>query len=151
VLSSNLETPLVSETSVGSDLEESLNVFSELGLEDVGGHLEVLTLFVVTLSVKEPSGDTVTLWLSNDFSDGVGLFFAEFTSSEFGVDSEDFADVEGPPSSDSLDSINGVWDAPLAVNVGVKDTMNVLEVVLRVLDDQRHAMDNIKLIFYSKY
>ena len=39
VLSSDLESPLVPETSVASDFEESLDVLSEFGLEDVGGHL----------------------------------------------------------------------------------------------------------------
>ena len=139
------------ETSVGSDLEESLNILSELGIEDVGGHLEILAFLVVSLSVEEPSGDSVSFWLSNDFSDGVSLLLRELTSSELGVDSEDLADIEGPTSADTLDSVEGIGDSPLSINVGVEDTMNVLEVVFWVFDDQRHAMDNINLIFYSKY
>jgi hypothetical protein len=51
----------VSETSVTSDFEESLDVLSELGLQDVGGHLEVLSFLVVSLSVKEPSWHAVAL------------------------------------------------------------------------------------------
>jgi len=35
VLSSDFESPLVPKTSVASNLEESFDVFSEFGLEDV--------------------------------------------------------------------------------------------------------------------
>jgi hypothetical protein len=51
----------VSETTVASDLEESLDVLSELGLEDVGGHLKVLSFLVISLSIEEPSRYSVSL------------------------------------------------------------------------------------------
>lgn len=66
MLSSNLESPLVSQTSVTSDFEESFNVFSEFGLEDVRSHLEILSFSVVSLPVEEPSGNTVTFGIVDD-------------------------------------------------------------------------------------
>ena len=93
----------------------------------------------------------MSFWLSDDFSNGVSLLLRKFTSSQLGVNPEELADIEGPTSADTLDSIKSIGDSPLSINVGVEDTMNVLEVVFWVFDDERHAMDNINLIFYSKY
>lgn len=137
----------MSETTVGPDFEEPFDVFSEFGFEDVGGHLQVLAFFVVALSVEEPSGDTVSFGLVNELGDGVALRFSEFTGSKLGVDSEDFADEEAEASADTLDLIKGEGDSPLTVDVGVEDTVNVLEVVLCVFDDEGHTVDNIKLLF----
>jgi hypothetical protein len=58
----------VSQTSVTSDFEESFDVLSEFGLEDVRSHLEILSFPVVSLSVEEPSGNTVTFGVIDDAS-----------------------------------------------------------------------------------
>jgi len=136
VLASNLESPLVSETSVAPDLEESLDVFSELGFEDVGGDLQVLSLLVVSLSVEEPSGDTVALGIGNKVSDGIALSLGELSCSELRVESENLADEESEPSADTLDLVEREGDGSLTVDVGVENTMNMLEGVLSVFDDQ---------------
>lgn len=149
MLSSDLESPLVSETAVGSHFEEAFDVFSEFGFQDVGGHLEVFAFLVVALPVEEPAGDSVAFGLCDEFGDGVALVFGELACSEFGVDSEDFADEEPEATADSLDLVKSKGNGALAVNVGVENTVNVLEVVLCVFNDQRHAVDNINLIFYS--
>ena len=136
MLASNLESPLVPETSVAPDLEESLDVFSELGFEDVGGDLQVLSLLVVSLSVEEPSGDTVALGIGNKVSDGIALSLGELSCSELRVESEDLADEESEPSADTLDLVEREGDGSLTVDVGVENTMNMLEGVLSVFDDQ---------------
>ena len=51
VLTSDLESPFVSDTLVTSDLVQSFDVFSELGFKDVGCNLEVLSFFVILLPV----------------------------------------------------------------------------------------------------
>jgi len=126
----------VSETSVAPDLEESLDVFSELGFEDVGGDLQVLSLLVVSLSVEEPSGDTVALGIGNKVSDGIALSLGELSCSELRVESENLADEESEPSADTLDLVEREGDGSLTVDVGVENTMNMLEGVLSVFDDQ---------------
>jgi hypothetical protein len=135
VLASNLESPLVSNTLVTSDFVESFDVLSELGFKDIGSYLQVLALFIILLSVKEPSGDTVSLGVSNDVSDTVTLCLGELSGSDLGVDSEDFADEESVPSADTLDLIKGIWDCSLAVDIGVQNTMDMLEGAISVLDD----------------
>ena len=136
VLTSDLETPFVSATLVTSDFEHSFDVFSELGFEDVGGDLEILSFLVISISVQEPLGNSVTFWISDDVGDGIALLFAEDSGSDSGIDSEDFTDEEAKPSSDSLDLFEGEWDGSLSIDVGVEDTMDVLEVVLSVVYDQ---------------
>jgi hypothetical protein len=58
VLSLDLETPEVSETSVGPDLLESLEVLSHLLVDLVGDDVGVLAVGDVLLPVKEPGGYT---------------------------------------------------------------------------------------------
>ena len=64
------------------------------------------------------------------------MSLSEFTSSELGVESENFADQESESSTNSLDFIEGERDGSLTIDVGVEDTMNVLEGVLSVFDDE---------------
>jgi hypothetical protein len=126
----------VSETSVASDLEETLDILSEFGFKDVGGDLEVLALLVVALSVKEPFGDTVAFGISDEVSNSIALGLSELTGSELGVKSEDLADEEAETSTNSLDLVKSEGDSALAIDVGVEDTMDVFEGVLSVFDDQ---------------
>ena len=72
----------------------------------------------------------------DDAGDGVALGLSELTSSELGVDSEDLADEESESSSDSLDLVEGEGDSSLSVDVGVENTMDVLECVFGVFDDE---------------
>lgn len=72
----------------------------------------------------------------DDAGDGVALGLSELTSSKLGVDSEDLADEESESSSDSLDLVEGEGDSSLSVDVGVENTMDVLECVFGVFDDE---------------
>jgi hypothetical protein len=64
------------------------------------------------------------------------LSLSEFTSSKLGIESENFADQESESSTNSLDFIKGKRDSSLTVDVSVEDTVNVLEGVLSVFDDE---------------
>jgi hypothetical protein len=55
------------------------------------------------LSVEEPSRYSVTFWIIDDIGDGVALRFSEFSGSEFGIDSQDFADEKSESSSNTFD------------------------------------------------
>ena len=59
VLSSDLEAPEVTETSVLADLLHALLIFSESSVNDVGVNLGPGTVLDASLSVQEPLGDTV--------------------------------------------------------------------------------------------
>ena len=59
MLSSDLDSPEMSETSVGSNLLQSFEILSELGVEGVGDELRPGSVSDVSLSVQEPFGDVV--------------------------------------------------------------------------------------------
>jgi len=59
LLTSDLEAPEVSQTSVSSDLLQSFQIFSELGVDSVRDELRPGALADISLSVKEPLGNVV--------------------------------------------------------------------------------------------
>jgi hypothetical protein len=56
-LTTGTEVPVVTQTTVGTNLLQTLKVITELGLDVVRQDLRVLTSREVLLSVKEPRRD----------------------------------------------------------------------------------------------
>lgn len=80
MLSSDTETPVVTKTSVGTDLLQSLQIFTELAVHLVSKDLGVLAIGDVTLSVEEPGGNLVLGWVLDDGDDSLEFFRGDFTS-----------------------------------------------------------------------
>jgi hypothetical protein len=59
LLASDLVAEEVSQTSVTSDLLQSFQILSELGVEGVGDQLGPVAVSNVSLSVQEPFGNVV--------------------------------------------------------------------------------------------
>ena len=59
VLAPHTEAPVVTQTTVGADLLQTLEILTKLVVEDVGHHLGSLAVLDVTLPVEEPIGDLV--------------------------------------------------------------------------------------------
>ena len=136
MLAPDLESPLVSQTSVGSHFEQPFDVFSQLGFQNIGRHLEVLPLFIVAEPVQEPAGHSLAFGVGDDVCYFIALLLVEFAGPDSRIDPEDFANEEAESAAYSLDFLEGVGRGPLAVDVGVEDTMDVLEVGVWVFDDQ---------------
>lgn len=68
MLTTDTETPVVTETTVSADLLEALEVLTELGVDTVGEDLSVLAIDNVALPVKEPGGDLVWRVLDDVFA-----------------------------------------------------------------------------------
>ena len=77
VLTSALESPEVPETSMELHLGHALHVLTELGLQNVRRHLEVLAFLIVALPVEEPTGDASSLGISDHVSDLLSLLLGE--------------------------------------------------------------------------
>lgn len=122
VLSSDLVAPVVSETSVGSDLLESLNVVSQLDVKLVNKQLGVLTVGEVSLSVEEPAGNLVLTGVLDDGHDSLELLDSELSGSLGQIDIGLLADQVGVSSTNTLDLAHGVHDLDSAVNVGVEES-----------------------------
>lgn len=56
-------TQEVSETSVTSDLLQSFQILSELGVQGVGDQLGIVTVSDISLSVQEPFGNVIVYTL----------------------------------------------------------------------------------------
>lgn len=122
VLTSDTETPEVTDTTVGSDLFQSLQVISELGLQVVGQDVVILTVNDVLLSVQEPGWDLVLGWVLQDGDDTLKLFLGQFTSTLVEINIGLLTDQVGVTTTDTTDSGKGVLDLDLTVNVGVEQT-----------------------------
>ena len=72
----------MSQTSVSSDLRESLQVLSELGINTVGDELRPGAFTDISLSVEEPLGNVVVSGLGEDVVDLINVLFPQFTSSK---------------------------------------------------------------------
>lgn len=70
----------MSETTVGADLLEALEILTELGVDTVGKNVRVLAIDDIALSVDEPRGDLVLGRVLEDSDDSLELFRGELTS-----------------------------------------------------------------------
>ena len=69
----------MSETSVGTDLLQSLEIITELGVDTVGEDLGVLAIDNVALPVEEPARDLVLSGALDYGNDALELFGGEVT------------------------------------------------------------------------
>lgn len=86
MLTTDAEAPVVTETAMGADLLEALEIVAELGGDAVGEDLAVLAVDDVALSVEEPRGDLVLGGVLDDGDDALELFRGELTSALVQVD-----------------------------------------------------------------
>jgi hypothetical protein len=137
MLTSNAETPVVTETTMSPDLLQSFQIFTQLALHAVGQNLRVLAVDNVSLSVEEPRWDLVLCRVLDDGDDSLEFFRGDFTSAVkvalvpslvrpkanvdpiplVQVDIGLFADQVGVAATDTLDPGQGVHDFLLAIDV----------------------------------
>lgn len=130
VLTTDTETPVVTQTTVSADLLQALKVLTELGVDTVGKDLRILAIDDIALTVKEPRWDLVGQRVLDDRDQALELFRGELTSPLLQIDIGLLADKVGVTATNTLDLSQGVDDLLLAVNVGVEQTQNVIEVGL---------------------
>ena len=79
VLTTGTEVPVVTQTTVGTNLLQTLKVITELGLDVVRQDLRVLTSREVLLSVKEPRRDLELLRRLEDIDNTFQFIRVELT------------------------------------------------------------------------
>lgn len=80
VLTADTHAPPVAHTTVATDLLQTFNIFTQLGVDGVGNNLTVSTVTVILLSVQEPVGDLVVLGVLDDLDDAINFISLQFTS-----------------------------------------------------------------------
>ena len=123
VLTTDTETEVVADTTVGLDLLQSLEVVTQLRVNVVGKELRALAVNNVTLPVQEPSGDLELGGVLQDGDNALELIRVELTGTLAKVDIGLLANNVGVSATDTLDLGKGVLDLDLAVNVGVEQTV----------------------------
>jgi len=135
----------MSKTSVDSDLFQSLNIVSELSIEGVGEGLSRLSISNILLSVEQPLRDLELLGVRQDGNNLVDFSVGEFSGSLVKINIGLLQQNVGESTSDTLDGGKGVHDLVSSIDVSVRNTKNVLEVVV-VCDDDRHLGMNYAAI-----
>lgn len=85
MLTTHTQTPVVTQTTVGADTLETLEVLTGLAVQAVRHDLRVLAVGDVALSVKEPCRDLVLRRGLEDGHDAFEFFRGEFTSTIFSL------------------------------------------------------------------
>ena len=127
LLSSYLESPEVSETSMVLDFLESFQIFSEFSIDLIGNQLGGGTFSWVGLSVEEPFWHSPLSWVGQDLVDFLDFLLGQFSGSFVHVDFSQLQDQVGESLADTLDGGEGEHNLVLSFNVGVLDTKNMRE------------------------
>lgn len=126
MLTSDTQAPEVSDTTVSSDLLQSLQVVSQLGLQVVSQVVVVLTVVDVLLTVQEPGWDFVLGWVLHDLDDSLQFFLGQLTSSLLQADVSLLAHQVGVTTTDTTDGGQGVNDLDVTIDVSVQQTAREL-------------------------
>lgn len=112
---------------MGPDLLHPLNVVSELSVEILREHLAVLAGLEVFLPVEEPERDLELAGVLDYGNEFLDLVCVELTGALVDVNLRLLADEVSEATSEALDLREGEDNVSLALDVGVEDTEDVLE------------------------
>lgn len=126
VLTSNTQTPEMSDTTVSSDLLQSFQIVSQLGFDTVGQSVVVLTIVNVSLTVQKPGWDLVLSWVLHDLDNSFQFFLGQLTSSLVQIDISLLTDQVGVTTTNTLNGGQGVNDLDVTINVSVQQTALLL-------------------------
>merc|ERR1719365_176768 len=140
VLTADTQAPIVTKTSVSSDLLQSLQVLTKLVVQNVGHHLLSLAVLDVPGPVEEPVGDLVLARVLHDGDDLLGLLLRELTGALAEGNVGLLQDDVGITSTDTLDGGQRKHNIGFSLNVGVENTKNMLEVRR---NNQRHLKTSL--------
>jgi hypothetical protein len=127
VLTTDSDAPVVTDTSVSSDLLQSLEIFTELDVDVVREDLGVFTVLDVLLSVEEPVWHTVLSWVLHNGDELLDFIFSQLTGTLVEVNLSHLAAQVGESTSTTLDLGECKHNLTLTSKVGVHHTQHVLE------------------------
>jgi len=128
VLSSALQLPQVSESSVSSRLLPVIEVLTPFLSDLVGMEMEIFVGLQISTSVEEVERDSEVLGLRDDNLDLSQVILGQFTSSLVRVNASSLADNICKSSTNTLDSGQSVDDFQRTVNIGVQKTEDVRKI-----------------------
>jgi hypothetical protein len=130
VLTTDTDTPVVTETTMSTDLLQTLEIITVLGVKNVGDNLRGLTIDNILLSVKEPSRDLILGRVLENGDDTFQFFGRKLTGSLGEVNIGLLTGNVGKTTTNTLDRGQSNLDLDTTVNVSVEETDNVLELLI---------------------
>lgn len=127
MLTTDSDTPEVTETTVSTNLLETLKIVTELGIDLVRDDLVVLTVGDVLSSVQEPVWNLELGWVLENADDSFEFVRVKLTSTLEEVDISLLDDDVGVTWTNTLDFSHRVLDLSLTIDVGVEKTQDMLE------------------------
>ena len=127
MLTTHPVAPVVTDTSVHSDLLHSLDITTDGGDQHVDHALAGLAGDEISLSVHEPIRDLELLGVVDDSNKLLNLFVGHGAGAAIHVNFGLLADQVGESLANTNNLGHGEHTLPLTVNVGVQHTQNVLE------------------------
>jgi hypothetical protein len=79
MLSTNTEAPVMTKTTMSTDLFQALQILTKFRVNIVGENLRVFAIDNVALTIKEPGWDLVLSWILDDGNDSLQFFGSELT------------------------------------------------------------------------
>ena len=102
MLSTNSDSPPVSQTAVSTDLLHSFDIVTKLGGNALCKDLRVLSSLVVLLSVQEPKRNLELTGILNDGHDLFNLIGGQFSGTLIDVNLGLLTDEVGKPTSQTV-------------------------------------------------
>lgn len=127
MLSTDSNSPPVTQTAVSTDFLQTFNIITKLSIDILCKDLDVLSGLEILLSVQEPKRN---LKLSGILDNCYKLFDfigGKFTCSLVYIDLGLFTDQVGESATKTLNFSQSKNNISLTLNVSVKNTKNVLE------------------------
>ena len=134
-LTTDLDTEIVTETSVLASLLHALEILTEAGVDVVRNELSPLAVTDAALSVEEPIRNVVLSGFGNNIGNLFNILLGEFTSALVKVNLGNLESQNGETTTETLDDSQGEGCLLLSLNVGVLHTQNV-HVVIRFGDNE---------------
>ena len=129
VLSTNTNAPPVTKTTMGTNLLHPFNIITKLGIKVLRKDLRILSRLEILLSVQEPKWDLELTRILNDSNELLNFISGQLSSTFVDIDFCFLADKIGETATEALNFCEAKDNVPLALDVGVEDTQDVLELV----------------------
>lgn len=92
MLSTNTNSPVMSQSTMTTNLFQGFQILSHLVVQTVGKNLTVASVFDILLSIQEPVGDLVLSWVLDDCNDSLQFVIGEFSGTLCQINISLFAD-----------------------------------------------------------
>mmetsp|Transcript_7643 Transcript_7643/g.21804 ORF Transcript_7643/g.21804 Transcript_7643/m.21804 type:complete len:144 (-) Transcript_7643:21-452(-) len=127
VLSTDTDTPPVTKTAVSTNLFHTFDIITELGVEVLCENLRVFSALEILLPVEEPKRNFELTGILDNCYKFFNLVSRQLSSAFVDIDFGLLADQVCKTTSKTLDFCEAEDDVPLALNVGVDNTQDVLK------------------------